>query len=104
QLAARLGAPFPGTDVWSSHVRYAALVVGGGDLLVRVPGRKSCVWDHAGAQLIYAEVGGRVTDLDGKPVDFGAGRYLSNNRGLLAAKRDIHARILALAQEVLPRN
>ncbi|KND95071.1 3'(2'),5'-bisphosphate nucleotidase [Tolypocladium ophioglossoides CBS 100239] len=104
QLAARLGAAFPGTDVWSSHVRYAALVVGGGDLLVRVPGRKSCVWDHAGAQLIYAEVGGRVTDLDGQAVDFGAGRHLSNNRGLLAAKRDIHEEILALAQEVMPKN
>lgn len=104
QLAARLGAPFPGTDVWSSHVRYAALVVGGGHLLVRAPGSKSCVWDHAGAQLIYAEVGGRVTDLDGKAVDFGAGRYLSNNRGLLAAHSDVHERILALAQEVMPKN
>ncbi|PNY24507.1 3'(2'),5'-bisphosphate nucleotidase [Tolypocladium capitatum] len=104
QLAARLGAPFPGTDVWSSHVRYAALVVGGGDLLVRMPAAKSCVWDHAGAQLIYAEVGGRVTDLDGKAVDFGAGRYLSNNRGLLAAQTDIHEEILALAQEVMPKN
>ncbi|KAF4505181.1 hypothetical protein G6O67_007156 [Ophiocordyceps sinensis] len=103
KLAARLGAPFPGTDVWSSHVRYAALVVGGGHTLVRIPAAsrgKSCIWDHAGAQLIYAEVGGKATDLDGRAIDFGAGRYLSRNRGLVVAHADIHERILSLAQEV----
>ncbi|KAM4054905.1 inositol monophosphatase family protein [Hirsutella rhossiliensis] len=103
QLAARLGAPFPGTDVWSSHVRYAALVVGGGHALVRIPAGsrgRSCIWDHAGAQLIYAEVGGRATDLDGRAIDFGAGRYLSRNRGLVVAHADIHDKILSLAQEL----
>lgn len=104
QLATRLGAPFPGTDVWSSHVRYVALVLGGGHALVRIPAgsrRSSCIWDHAGAQLIYAEVGGTATDLDGGAIDFGAGRYLSRNRGLVVAHADIHPRILSLAQELI---
>lgn len=107
RLAARLGAPFPGTDVWSSHVRYAALVVGGGDVLMRVPSRPgaaSCIWDHAGAQLIFRELGGVVTDLDGRPIDFSAGRCLSRNRGLLAARRGVHAAVLALARELMPDN
>ncbi|PFH58257.1 hypothetical protein XA68_13974 [Ophiocordyceps unilateralis] len=103
RLAAALGAPFPGTDVWSSHVRYAALVIGGGHVLVRIassPEEKSCIWDHAGAQLIYTEVGGRVTDLDGKAIDFTAGRHLSRNRGLVAAQADIHDKMLSLVQDL----
>ncbi|PHH78288.1 hypothetical protein CDD80_7096 [Ophiocordyceps camponoti-rufipedis] len=33
RLAAKVHAPFPGTDIWSSHVRYAALILGGGNVL-----------------------------------------------------------------------
>ncbi|KAH7170683.1 hypothetical protein EDB81DRAFT_175786 [Dactylonectria macrodidyma] len=93
QLADKLGAPFPSTDVWSSHIRYAALIVGGGDLHVRIPAKldtKTYVWDHAGAQLIFTEAGGQVTDLDGRQIDFGAGRDLSRNRGLVAAREGVH--------------
>ncbi|UNI14557.1 3'(2'),5'-bisphosphate nucleotidase [Purpureocillium takamizusanense] len=107
EVANRLGASFPGTDVWSSHIRYAALVVGGGDILIRIPsapGSTTCIWDHAGAQLIFKELGGKVTDLDGRPVDFSAGRHLSNNRGLLSARKDIHAKVLAVVQELLSVN
>lgn len=97
-LAARVQAPFPGTDIWSSHVRYAALILGGGNVLVRVPasGRdESCIWDHAGAQLLYSELGGLATDLDGRPLDFTAGRYLCRNRGLVVAHEGVHGRVLA---------
>ncbi|RDA83288.1 hypothetical protein CP532_3707, partial [Ophiocordyceps camponoti-leonardi (nom. inval.)] len=103
RLAASLGAPFPGTDVWSSHVRYAALAIGGGHVLVRIPSSpedSSCIWDHAGAQLIFTELGGRVTDLDGKAIDFTAGRHLSRNRGLVAAQADIHDKLLSLVQDL----
>ncbi|OAQ70625.1 myo-inositol-1(or 4)-monophosphatase [Pochonia chlamydosporia 170] len=100
----KLGAEFPGTDVWSSHVRYAGLIIGGGDLLVRIPsGRESwsCIWDHAGAQLIYREVGGKITDLDGREIDFARGRYLSGNRGLVFAREGIHAEVLRVAREAV---
>lgn len=88
-VAAELGAKYPGTDIWSSHMRYATLVVGGGDFFVRVPAKKtakSYIWDHAGAQLIFTELGGRITDLEGRDIDFGAGRDLENNHGLVAAR------------------
>lgn len=88
-VAAKLGAKYPGTDIWSSHMRYATLVVGGGDFFVRVPAKKtakSYIWDHAGAQLIFTELGGRITDLEGKEIDFGAGRDLEKNHGLVAAR------------------
>ncbi|KAM5351696.1 hypothetical protein ACJ41O_004419 [Fusarium nematophilum] len=97
KLAGSFGAAYPNTDVWSSHIRYAALMVGGGDFQLRVPsnpGVKMWIWDHAGAQLILTEAGGKVSDLDGKPMDFGAGRDLNQNRGLIAARGGIHAAVL----------
>ncbi|KAK2612429.1 hypothetical protein QQS21_001533 [Conoideocrella luteorostrata] len=101
----KLGAVFPGTDVWSSHIRYASLIIGGGDFLVRIPSGPnswSCIWDHAGAQLIYREIGGRITDLDGKEVDFSAGRYLCRSRGLVFAREEgLHAEVLRAAREVI---
>ncbi|KAL2212575.1 carbohydrate phosphatase [Sarocladium strictum] len=105
-LARKLGTSDPGTNVWSSHMRYASLILGGGDLQIRVP-RKNVepvavrVWDHAGSQLIFTELGGKVTDLDGKEMDFGAGRSFFNNRGMVVAKKEIHAEILALVRELL---
>ncbi|KAK0392706.1 hypothetical protein NLU13_2201 [Sarocladium strictum] len=105
-LARKLGTPDPGTNIWSSHMRYASLILGGGDLQVRVP-RKNVepvavrVWDHAGSQLIFTELGGKVTDLDGREMDFGAGRSFFNNRGMVVAKREIHGEILSLVRELL---
>lgn len=108
QIAERLGAPYPGTELWSSHMRYAAQIVGGGDVQMRIPplgtSKTAYVWDHAGAQLIFTEVGGKITDIDGKEIDFGAGRELSNNRGIIAAKAGVHGKVLELVNEVIRPN
>lgn len=106
QLAANFGAKFPNTDVFSSHMRYAALIVGGGDLQLRIPAGPDCrmyLWDHAGAQLIFREVGGTVTDLDGREMDFGAGRDLNNrNRGLVAVKgEEVHGTVLEALTRIM---
>ncbi len=77
KIAEEVGASWPGTDLWSSQMRYVALTVGDGDVMLRIPVKKnkrSYVWDHAGGHLIFREVGGKATDLDGKEIDFGAGR------------------------------
>ncbi|KAF7544441.1 hypothetical protein G7046_g9785 [Stylonectria norvegica] len=104
RLASSFGFTFPNTEVWSSHMRYAALVLGGADLQLRIPvatGTRMCIWDHAGAQLIFTEVGGRVTDLDGKDIDFGAGRDLHRNRGLVAVREGIHGTVLKALAEIV---
>jgi 3'(2'), 5'-bisphosphate nucleotidase len=104
QVAEIIGASWPGTDLWSSQVRYGALIVGGGDVMLRIHRRKDkvcSVWDHAGGQLIFREVGGKITDLDGKEIEFGTGRNLDVNMGMVAAREWVHARILQIVQEVL---
>jgi 3'(2'), 5'-bisphosphate nucleotidase len=104
KVAEKLGAPWPGTDMWSSQMRYIAMAVGGGDVMLRFysrKGHKSYVWDHAGGFLIFEESGGKVTDLDGKPIDFGAGRRFENNSEMVAAPEKAQSRILQLVNDML---
>ncbi len=78
QLAAVLGitaAPVP----MDSQAKYAVLAAGGGELLLRLlspdrPNYREKIWDQAAGSLVIEMAGGRVTDLDGKPLDFSHGR------------------------------
>ncbi|KAK3987336.1 hypothetical protein QBC44DRAFT_246091 [Cladorrhinum sp. PSN332] len=106
ELALRAGARYPGTEVYSSHMRYAAMVLGGREYVqARIPYHKRaawCLWDHAGSQLIYRESGaGRVTDLYGREIDFGTGRKLSGNWGLITADESVHGKVQSLITEML---
>jgi 3'(2'), 5'-bisphosphate nucleotidase len=104
KLANKFNTIFPNTEILSSHIRYAALIVGGGDVQFWVPASpdfKMYIWDHAGTQLIFTELGGKVTDLDGKDIDFCAGRDLNRNRGLVAARGGIHSTVLMTMNEIL---
>jgi len=70
---------FPEMDIYSSHMRYAALALGGRECVqVRFPVTRRPpwrIWDPAGSQLIYVESGaGIITDLRGRPIDFRRGR------------------------------
>jgi 3'(2'), 5'-bisphosphate nucleotidase len=104
-IAAHVGTVYPGTDLWSSHMRYVALVLGGGDIQLRIPGGPQpshmYVWDHAGLQLILTEAGCVVTDLSGRAIDFGAGRELALNNGVVAAMRRVHGRMLEILDKIL---
>lgn len=48
-----------------------------------------------------AEAGGVVTDMYGKPLDFTKGRTLKNNKGIVAASKQIHDKVLDAVQKVL---
>lgn len=104
EIARQIGAKFPNIQIWSSHVRYVALILGTGHVHFWVPAgpeSRMHIWDHAGAQLIFTELGGKVTDLDGKPVEFGAGRDLNRNRGLIVARGEIHHSIMVAMKMIL---
>lgn len=104
-LAAQFGAPWPpDTDLWSSQMRYVAIAVGGCNALVKIPRRgsyRSSLWDHAGGMLIAEEVGCRITDLDGKPIDCGLGRTLAGAYGMVVAPERVHSRVLSAAQALI---
>lgn len=87
-----------------SQAKYALLAGGHGDLLLRLisPGKpdyKELIWDQAAGSIVVEEAGGRVTDLDGRPLDFTQGRTLRNNRGVCASNGRLHdAALEALRQ------
>ena len=47
------------------------------------------------------EAGGVVTDSFGNPLDFGAGRVLKNNKGVVAAPCAIHPEVIAAVKKEL---
>ncbi|MEX2217397.1 MAG: 3'(2'),5'-bisphosphate nucleotidase [Phycisphaerales bacterium] len=70
-----------------SQAKYAVVARGQADAYLRIPTKAEYaeyIWDHAAGALIAMEAGCAVTDIDGKPLDFSAGRRLTGNRGILA--------------------
>ena len=87
-----------------SQAKYASIARGAGDLYLRLPVRKDYqekIWDHAAGDLIVREAGGQVTDSVGARLDFGQGRTLKNNKGVVAAPKAVHSHVLKAVQEVL---
>lgn len=97
----QIGAPPVPMD---SQAKYAVLAAGQGDVLLRLlsssrPDYREMIWDQAAGSILVEEAGGRVTDLDGNPLDFAHGRTLATNRGVLATNGKLHDAILhGLAQ------
>lgn len=81
-----------------SQAKHAAIAMGRAELFVRIPaspGYRERVWDHAAGALAIEEAGGRVTDLAGRPLDFGAGRRLERNDGVVASNGLLHPSIIS---------
>jgi len=98
QLVARLGItadPIP----MDSQAKYAVLAAGGGEVNLRLlstaqPDYREKIWDQAAGSILVEEAGGRVSDINGKSLDFSQGRTLANNRGVLATNGHLHSELL----------
>ncbi len=79
-----------------SQAKYAAVADGRAEVYIRRPAGayREKVWDHAAGVLIVQEAGGRVTDIEGRPVDFTHGEKLEANHGILATNGPLHDRVL----------
>ncbi len=88
-----------------SQAKYAVLAAGVGDVNLRLispkrPDYREMIWDQAAGSIVVEEAGGRVSDLDGKPLDFSHGRTLATNRGVLATNARLHESMLAGLREI----
>lgn len=87
-----------------SQAKYATVGRGDAHVYLRLPTRADYVeriWDHAAGWRVIVEAGGKVTDVRGEPLDFGRGRGLEANKGVIATNGLLHDRVVAVVREVL---
>lgn len=89
-----------------SQAKYVMLAAGKAELIFRLlspdqPDYRERIWDQAAGSLLVEEAGGRVTDLEGRPLDFSAGRLLDRNRGVLASNAHLHKMALQALRETV---
>lgn len=88
-----------------SQAKYASISRGDGDVYLRLPvgdgSYQEKIWDHAAGSLIVEEAGGKVTDIRGNPLNFGVGRTLRENKGVVASHQSVHAKVIDAVRQAL---
>jgi 3'(2'), 5'-bisphosphate nucleotidase len=103
QVAKILGTQKPPLRM-DSQCKYGLVARGDVSVYLRLPTQRAYVetlWDHAAGAIIVQEAGGVVTDLQGRSLDFSAGRRLERNRGVVATNGKLHPQVLHAVQQVL---
>lgn len=83
-----------------SQAKYGIVAGGEAALYLRLPSPKypnyrENIWDHAAGAIVVEEAGGKVTDMFGKPLDFGTASKMNDNRGVVVSNGTIHEKVLA---------
>lgn len=102
-VAKLLGITSPSVRL-DSQAKYCSIARGAGDIYLRLPVNKNYqekIWDHAAGDLLVREAGGQVTDMHGKRLDFGKGRILADNEGVVAAPQAIQGQVVDAVKRVL---
>ncbi|KAI0667490.1 3',5'-bisphosphate nucleotidase [Trametes maxima] len=97
RVAQILGVTRPPTRM-DSQAKYCSLARGDGGVYLRMPtgvGYKEKIWDHASGSVLVEEAGGIISDGRGQPLDFGLGRTLGENYGVVGAGKDVHDKVIA---------
>jgi 3'(2'), 5'-bisphosphate nucleotidase len=105
-VAQSVGLTAPSLQM-DSQAKYGAISSGHAVLYMRLPWKEKPnyqenIWDHAAGAIIVEEVGGRVTDMDGKPLNFAVSAQLIENRGIIASVGEIHTAVLASIAQQMP--
>lgn len=101
-----LNIPLPGCDLLGWVPRWVTLALGLANVTVWVYKRRDRhgkIWDHAGAMMLFEELGGKITDIDGRSIDLTVGRKMTANHGFVAAPAQFHGLVLETVQSTLRR-
>ena len=101
KIAHTLGLTKPSIRM-DSQAKYCSLASGAADIYLRLPVSLSYeekIWDHAAGSLLITEAGGVVTDMYGSALDFGQGRTLKNNKGIVASSKALQPKLLQIIAE-----
>lgn len=82
-----------------SQAKYGVVARGEASLYIRLPNPvypdyRECIWDHAAGSIVVQEAGGTVTDANGAPLNFLAGKRMHENRGIVATNGELHEHVL----------
>ncbi len=102
-IAGRLGITSEPYRI-DSQCKYGAIARSDAHIYLRLPTRadyQEKIWDHAAGHAAVEFAGGRVTDVDGKPLDFSIGSRLAENRGVVATSGRDHDEVIAAVRHVL---
>lgn len=82
-----------------SQVKYGLVASGQAVLYLRLPNAqkqsyRENIWDHAAGAIIVEEAGGKVSDMDGKPLNLSANEKMLDNRGVIVSNGSIHELVL----------
>ena len=87
-----------------SMEKYARIAAGDAELYLRLPRlgstRPFMIWDHCAGTAIVEAAGGKVSDVDGSPLDWSTGKTL-NNQGIIVSNGAVHERVIAAVQKIL---
>jgi 3'(2'), 5'-bisphosphate nucleotidase len=97
-VAKAAGIQVPSLRV-DGQVKYGMVARGEVAIYLRFPSAESAtylekIWDHAAGAVIVEEAGGRVTDMQGRPLDFSQGPDMLGNQGIIAGNLSIHEKVL----------
>ena len=97
RIARAAGITAPSLRV-DSQAKYGMVASGKAALYLRLPSPQAPdyrenIWDHAAGSIVVEEAGGRVTDMNGKSLDFTAPQMI-HNRGVIVSNGIIHDRVL----------
>jgi 3'(2'), 5'-bisphosphate nucleotidase len=87
-----------------SQEKYGRIAAGDAEVYLRLPRvdstRPHSIWDHAPGAAIVEAAGGKVTDVDGSPLDYSKGKSLQNE-GIVVTNGKVHDRLVAAVQQAL---
>ena len=96
--------PKPFSVVIIAFRRAGALARGDAGLFLRFPAAeyREKIWDHVAGAIIVTEAGGCITDGSGAPLNFGRGKWLDLNNGIVAAAPKLHAAVIEQLKTTKP--
>lgn len=87
-----------------SMEKYGRVAAGDAEVYMRLPRKGSTrphnIWDHAPGAAILEAAGGKITDVDGSPLDYSEGNTLKNY-GVIASNGTHHDTIVAAVQQLM---
>ena len=97
-VAKVVGIQVPSLRV-DGQVKYGMVARGEAVIYLRFPSAYSAtylekIWDHAAGAIVVEEAGGRVTDMQGRLLNFSKGPDMAGNQGIVAGDSSIHEKVL----------